>query len=600
MDSTLVIYTGLPLPNIGVVPNTDLEVILGLIDTAFNSVSGAPSYTPFNLQCLRPTYTIDTTQEFAEAVADFICLLRSDFDTFTSTTYVTDLAAIQATLDSITDPGLVYAPFNILNTDDLATVYSKLFAGLSTMLSNIDPSGANWAGIGVGTPPTSATAAFDEIITYGLALAAVVAGKEDSLGTFDNSSNCLGGGATDDAATTINLLSSYVCTLPTFDPGSVTWDCVAPGADLQETVDNIISTFSAVATNYVSTAGTGLTLGPAISCAGKPLHIDATWPGLFKVAVDSASANLGNADYLDQVITSSDGSITIDTTTTPGVMDLVVTEPTSNKVMVNNNDANPGYLQAKIPSSGGDWGLAINTMPNYNNEQLLIVPTVNNADVLINNILNAIQQDPDLLAKFCATVDMCGGCLCDTVTDLVVTNNGTNFILTWTPAGGNATGQVAKYRPSNIVTWLTGNFSPANILSSVATTTTASGLSVNTNYQFQVDTNCPGDVGVGNIYEHIVFDKQTVTVTPVAGVVNVNQNPMPTVDVVDYRLLDQNLQVVQNVSATGINPAASFTAVSAGNYSLEYRQGTLVNGVMLYSDDVSQAGAWYLEGPFPV
>lgn len=600
MDSTLVIYTGLPLPYISVNPGDDLQTALISIDTAVNAMNPAPDYTPYALQCLRPTYTITDTQEFAEAVADFICTTRADLDTFVSTTYVTDQAVLAAAINGLQDPALIFAPFGVVNTDNIQQVWAKVWTGLSTMIATGDPSTANWASVGVMVAPTTVADAFDEIIILALNAQAALAGMQTDLGTFDNSANCLAGGATDDALTTINLLRSYICTLPAFDPGNITFGCVAPGVDLETSIDNIIATLGGVMASYVETPGTGLTLDPVISCVGRTINIDTSWEGLYKVAMSQNDASLGNADYLGAKVTSLDGSLTIDILTNPDKLDLSVTTPVDLRTKVNVSDPSPGFLAEKIPSSGGDWGLAINTQANFDDTKLLLIPTVNNADVLINNIITAIQTDPDLLARFCATVAMCAGCLCDVITDLIVVLDGLTFELNWTPTGGSTTSQVAKYRQAGTISWLTGNFTPANILSAVASTTVASGLAANTLYDFQVDSNCPGDVSNSNINQMIRFEEQAVVITPVAGVVSVTQNPMPTVDVIDYRLLDQNLVVVQNVSATGIAPSASFTAVPNGNYNLEFRQGTLVNGVMLYSDDATQSAAWYLDGPFAV
>jgi hypothetical protein len=89
-----------------------------------------------------------------------------------------------------------------------------------------------------------------------------------------------------------------------------------------------------------------------------------------------------------------------------------------------------------------------------------------------------------------------------------------------------------------------------------------------------------------------VYACQATTDTVVAGVISIAQNPLPTIDNVFYRLKNAGMTVIQNVTATGLNPIASFTAVASGNYHVEFRYGTLVNGVTIYSDDVSQLNAW--------
>lgn len=128
-----------------------------------------------------------------------------------------------------------------------------------------------------------------------------------------------------------------------------------------------------------------------------------------------------------------------------------------------------------------------------------------------------------------------------------------------------------------------------------------SGLNLNTVYQFQINSICAsGTVGNSNIYELIIYTPQTVTTTVVAGVISVNQSPLQTVTVIDYRLVNSSSVVIQNISATGPAPNASFTTVASGTYTVQYRYGAIVNGTTLYSDDSSQLGAWSTTGTITV
>jgi len=598
MDALSVQYTGPNLSNIPGAVNNNLDAILRTINTTFNTTSAAPDYSGYNLACVTQTDGVThptNTQNFAEGISKILCDHITAYTTFVGTTYPAAITVLTNGINAIGDPALTYVPFGIVNTDPIATVWNKLFLGLTGILADIDPSTANWAALSI-TPPTTIPAAFDEIILLAQTLVAAIAAKEDAIGTFDNTANCLtaiGGGATDDAKTTLDLLTTWVCSVvPVFDPGNITWGSVTTPTDLEEAIQNIVTQVDYLSVYAQPGVSTGLIMS-AVSGPydGKLLSIDATWAGLFKVSTDVSDPG----GYLEDKLESSDGSITI--SNTGSKMDLIVTTPNDNLILAGPTDTTPGYLIDKIEITSNSWGITVYPVINTVGDKVELIIDVNPMTFL-NSILDGIGDNPTLLAKFCALKDLCDGAQCGVISDLVVVINGTTFELTWTAAGGTSTSQLAKYRIYGTTNWLVGNFSPANTLSAVATATDAVGLNVNVLYDFQVDTYCPSGVGTGNLFQMIIFDEQTLTITDSAGVVNVNQSPMPTVDVVDYRLVDNNLQVVENVSATGLNPEINFAPVASGNYTVEYRQGTLVNGVMLYSDDATQSAAWYSQGPF--
>jgi hypothetical protein len=91
----------------------------------------------------------------------------------------------------------------------------------------------------------------------------------------------------------------------------------------------------------------------------------------------------------------------------------------------------------------------------------------------------------------------------------------------------------------------------------------------------------------------IIYSQQTLTDGVNTGVISVNQASMPTVDIIEYTLVDSVLTPIETVIATGTNPVGVFTAQASGTYYVQYRYGTLINGVTLYSDDPSQAGTFY-------
>lgn len=592
IDAINVGYSSGALTYIGVTNGMQLAEILAAIDSAVNTMNPAPDYTPYNLQCLRPTYTITNTQEFAESVADFLCTFRDDYDTFISGQYASDISTLTNAIDGVVNPGVTYSTFSITNADTLIQVLNKTFLGITDVINSIDPSTANWASITMSTPSTIVDA-FNTIIAYELTQDADIALKEPTLGTFDNT-DCLAGGATDTAKDTISLLKTYVCGLPTLDTSGYTWGCVTPTTTLDDTLQSIINFMDFMTGAAVISAGPGLTITSLGACSGNSVEADPTWTGYMKVAVTTTDANNATADYLENKIISTDNSITIDTTTDPALMDIRVAAP-SNKVAVNSSDTSADYLGVKIVATAGSMGISPTVKVSSDNSKVEVGVRVD-LETLLNNIFTLVQSDPDLLAKWCMTNTQCDGCLCSTVTDLVVTLNVTDFVLTWTPAGGTTTDQIAKYRPKGDTTWLTVNFNPANILGPAVTTTNAVGLNLNQVYEFQIDSVCPGDTGNGNITESIIYDQVTLEADVVGTVITVTQTPMPSVSTIQYTLLDQLSTPIETVIATGANPIATFASVASGTYTVDYRYGATVNGVTLYSDDPSQAGSWYSSG----
>lgn len=607
MDATLVIYTGVATPTIPISPGQTLQTILQNIDAAINNMNPAPDYSGYNLYCVTQVDGVThptNTQNFSEGISKILCDLIDDFTDFTGTTYPADQTIITNAINAIQDPALTYnptvdgaTPFGIVNTDNIQQYYAKLFTGLDAMIAESNPAGADWAALSVSSP-TNVTDAFDEIITVLDTALTDIANKQDQLPTIDNSANCLsdvGGTSTDTVVETVGYLTDLICTLPKFDPTLITWDCVSTPTDLQEAITNIVSLLSVIGDEYVISAGTGLTTSSLGSCSGKSVSIDTTWTGLYKVGISSTDAGNGNADFLENKITSLDGSITIDVSTNPDKLDLSVTVPANGQVLVNAADTTSDYLAAKIPSAIGDWGIGINSQANASNSQLILAPTMSNPDMFINNFLDYLASDPDLLAKFCAVKDACAGCLCSTVTDLVVTFAVTDFVLNWTPAGGSTTTQVAKYRQSGTLSWLTGNFTPANLLTNTDATTNASGLNMNTIYDFQIDSNCPGDVGNGNITQAVIYADPGVDTVETGGVIKATMDPFVNLDTVDFRLTDNAFVVLQNVAGvSATNPMATFSSVSAGTYYVEYRLNGTVNGITERSSDPNQNNAWYI------
>lgn len=595
LDSQYVIYTSVALPYIDTDPNDTLQAILGKINTAINASSAAPNYSGYNLYCITQTDGIThptNTQNFAEGISKIVCDNKDEYDTFVGTDYVADQLVLTNAITALQAPGLTYAPFSIVNTDLIGAVYTKMFAGFTAITASIDPSAAAWSTIGVTPDPDNIVDAFDEIITYILGLASDITGKEDAIGTFDNSANCLSGTGTDTAGETIDLLTTYICTLPLFDYTNITFGGVTPGTDLETTVQSLVDTENYLLTNGVIAVGVGLALtAVGGTYDGMKVAIDPTYSGLFKVK-GSSDDTTGN--YLENKIVAGTGISVV--TLNPGgneTIEITNDSPADGKVQVNSSDSNPGYLQDKLPyTNNSAWGIGLTSSPTPNNNQLELIPSVD-PDTLFAAMMDYISNTPTLFTQFQALVNQTSGGACTAPSSLSVVINVADFDLTWTPSG-TATTQNVKYREANTINWiLTPNVTPANPQAQADAAATVENLTLNTIYDFAVDSVCSGGgLGTSNVYQMVIYDCAVVTDQVAAQQISVTQNPLSTLDTIDYRLVDSVSVVVESISTSAQEPSVTFTAVSAGDYTVEWRYNGTVNGVNLSSDDVSQLNAW--------
>lgn len=592
MDAFYIVYTGTPLSYISVTPGMNLQTILQNINTAVNASSAAPNYSGYNLYCITQTdgTTHPTnTQNFAEGISKIVCDNKDEYDTFVGTTYVTDKSTFTSAINGLQVPALTYAAFSIVNTDTVTQVWNKSFTGFTAIINSIKPDAANWSSIGASTA-TSIVSAFNTLIAYELTQDGLITGKQASLGTFNTTA--IGGSTGVAPIATINALIAYAAALPEFDAGDLNFDCVSTATDLQDTIQNIIDSVNYTIESAVYNNGTGLTMNNLGSCLGNELAIDEEWEGLYKVAV--SEDDIADAGFLEDKFTSLDESIVIDSTTNPDKIDLSVALPVTGKVKVNSFDTTADYISVKIPSTLGNWGLSLVSAPSTDNSKLELSVVLSDPNLFANNLLDLISSNPDLVAKVCLINDQCSGSICTAPTDLLVELDGTDFVLTWVAQGANS--QIAKYRNKGAIAWVTAsNFDPANPLSSVDDTTTVSGLSANTVFEFQVDSICSTTTNSSDIFEAIRYACAVLTPSVLGFVISVTQDPFTTIDTIEYRL-KQGAAVLQSGSTTGSSPNFTFDPVSAGTYKVEWRYGTSINGVTLYSNDASQLNAWCQSG----
>lgn len=422
-NASSIIYTGLRLSHINTDPNTALDVILALIDDAIGSGSGnSPDYSGYNLYCVKQTdgTTHPTnTQNFAEGISKALCDLKTAYNTFVGTTYAGDSSVFTTAINNLTDPGYVYVPFSIVDTDTITQVWGKAFTGFTGIINSIKPDSANWSTIGASTA-TSIVSAFNTLIAYEVTQDTTIGGKQASLGTFNTTS--IGGSTGQSPVATINALLSYAAGLPTYATGSVTWGCVTQGGTLTTDINSIVTKLNYLTANYIADSGTGLTKTNIGSCQGYRIAIDDSWVGLYKVAVDEDDATNGTGDYLINKLISSDSSVEFN------VVDnqIDVTSPLTEYIgqVRAKERSNPGYLSDILGAGGGDWGMSIDISFGKNDNALQLTPKIVNPDLFLINFMTSITQaEDDVKAQFCALIASCASCSCTGPTSFSVTTN---------------------------------------------------------------------------------------------------------------------------------------------------------------------------------
>jgi hypothetical protein len=609
-DSSLVVYNSVPLTTINVTPGMDLQTALQNINiavaTTINPNYALFNYGPYSGFTIQNTSggPITTLQQFVEGISKTVCVVQDNLYTFTGTTYPANQVILSNAITALQVPGITYSnsagglTISIGNTDPINTVLTKLATGLGNTGNILAAPGNAWSLLLI-TQPTTISAAFNNLINYNLTQDTAIAGKEASIGTFNNSINCLstiGGTSTDDAGETIDLLTQYTCALDKFDaaPINLTVTCLTPQADLQDWIAYIVSTLESNATTTYVAVDSSMTVTSLGACSGNRIGVNPAWTVLRNVAASAQDTTPG--DLTDKLAAGTNVSFT---TLNPGAneqIEISVPLPTLNKVAVNSLDATPDYLAAKITPAYGNWGLSTSVLTSTNNDQLVISTVVTDPFTLAQNLINYISTDPVLLAAFCALKTQCDGCQCLAATAFTVTADliNTEFGLSW--AAGTSLGetQTVTYREQGATAWISSaNINAPNPQAYTTTSAVVENLNTNNVYEFQIVSNCGTGPNYSAIVTGIIYSQQTLTVGVNTGVISVNQASMPTVDIIEYTLVNSVLTPIETVSATGTNPVGVFTAQASGTYYVQYRYGTLINGVTLYSDDPSQAGTFY-------
>lgn len=415
ISSKCVYNDGPPLLCIEADANERLDSILQKIDTKLCTVVGGNPYPGYNTYCLGP---MANQQQFVETISDAYCTLQSDYNTFVSTTYPAQIAAISAQIAALDLPNISSCvAIGFAPTDTLKVAITKLANYACNLQTQLDVSSVNWSQCAVVSPvPATIQQGFDFLVDQ---ICNINAGGSASLPTFDNTGTCLDTPTTTDTlVNTILKIRSKVCAAPAFNPGSYTAGCitVSPTSTLDELLQELINQISSVMRDVPRVFDADFVVSPVNAgnlCLGKQISLNGTLTSDRFVAVDNADASPGT---LSTKITPGAG-ISLDTTTTPGTM-IVSVDPTfsnDEKVKTSVSDPTAGYLEDKITGSTSVISILTNTVANQVEVSAAIDMTA-----LVTNIIDAITNDTTLKEAFCTLISTCPSA-CNPPSDITVT-----------------------------------------------------------------------------------------------------------------------------------------------------------------------------------
>jgi hypothetical protein len=416
-----VIYDGSNLTCSGINYQDSLTVALQKLDTAACAAMG--DYSTYNTYCLAP---ITTQQQFVETISNYVCTLNSNYTTFSGTTFPAYQTSISAQLAAITNPGITCSIAGVTSADSLVTVLNKYCTSFSNFNTAISLSGVNWSQcFSVSTPPTTIAGAFSTVLNQ---ICQVQSGAGGGLPTFNNTSSCLSGGTTNDSlVTTINLIKTQLCTCPTFNINTLTWNCVtkpsgAGVTDLQDAFSALMAKVDSLSQQILTGFSGDFTItstNPSSSCAGKSIAL--TTPATTSDRLVASTPSDTAPGTLQQKVTAGT-NITLDYTTTPGQMIINSSGGGTNsyQVKVNSGDTAPGYLGVKV-EGGTDPAGIVTITPSVDtvNQKVSFAGSLN-IDNLITAILTELADNPAMQEAWCAANSNCPSS-CPAPTNISVT-----------------------------------------------------------------------------------------------------------------------------------------------------------------------------------
>jgi len=407
VNASCITYTGPALSCSGIATYDTLDIILQKIDPLLCASSG--DYSTYNTYCLAP---ISTQKQFVESISNYVCTLNTNFTTFTGTTFPAYQTSVTAAITAVNTPAITCAVAGVTPSDTIPTILSKYCTTLTNISTNLDISGANWGSCYVVSPtPSTLTQGFNALIAQICLLKSQVAGAA-VLPTFNNTANCLAGGASDSLVTTIGSIITRLCNTGTLNTSTLTWGCVTQPSgnqNLQDTLQNILTQLTTVSQAEPMSWSNDFTVTNVDNgnlCAGK--HIALATPSTQDRFVAATPSDTSPATLQGKVTAGT--NITLDFVTTPGQMIINSSGGAGtgdHKVLADGADSTANYLSLKLSGSTSS-GVSVQPLLDTTNPSHVVNLTVNvDLVTLFTALLNAVPNNAGLQSLFCTTVGNC-------------------------------------------------------------------------------------------------------------------------------------------------------------------------------------------------
>lgn len=423
LDAGCVVYTGPALSCSAIATNDNLETILQKIDPLLCAATG--DYSTYNTYCLAP---ITTQKQFVESISNFVCTLRTDFDTFSGTTFPAYQSTTDGRLSALEVPGITCTSAGVINTDTLQQVLTKYCTKFGTIDSAINPSSANWTQCYSVSPlPTTIVGGFNTLISQICILKGLVDANIGIPPTFNNVGSCLPTPVTtsDSLVDTVNKIKIRLCQTGTLDTTTLTFGCVSnsvsSGTDLQGTLQNILTKVTQIAQTLPTAWSPDFVITNTDTgnlCLGKTVNLASSiTPDRFVAATPS---DMSPGTLQQKLIPGT--NVTLDYITSPGFVIINNTGGVGvgdHKVSVNSTDSTPNYLGAKLVTGGAVNGIQVTPTVDIINEVVDLNVSVNLVS-LFQDLIDTLSSNSTLYANFCAAVAGCPS-PCDAPGNVVVT-----------------------------------------------------------------------------------------------------------------------------------------------------------------------------------
>lgn len=410
------VYLGPDLSCIPAYTGNNLELIIQRIDSKICSTLG--DYTTYNTACLDDDEPITSEQQFVEVASEFMCTLRTDFNTFKNSTFPGYQSVVDTRFDLIETPRTSNTTIDILSTDSLQDVLTKLALEIEDIINvRLDISDAEFDQCFVVSPlPTTLSGAFNVLIDQICTIKNDL-GSADILPTFNNVGTCLPSPLTaaDTLTDTVNKIKTRLCQTPTFDINSLTWGCTTKPSttttNLQAAFQSILTQITSIKQNLPTFSGDFVVTLNDVSdtCDGVNVALATSSVADRYVAVNVSDTTPGTlASKLEEGT-----GITFDVITTPGKLIINSTAVSADeKVKSRSADTVAGYLEDKMKGAiNATTGITVTTATDVTDNKVKIDTTINGAQ-LWNFLLEFLDANPSTYTEFCERVT---GCLPDCI-----------------------------------------------------------------------------------------------------------------------------------------------------------------------------------------